>query len=131
MKIEKVKGGNFFIAAAPYNWDTVIILDGGYYGCLKILSNSNKYFTSYYPEFYQVDGASVSKLSQTRLKDVFKNALEMDPKYFTAAEIKTLGSYFKLKVENYLTESKTCTRVKGYKKPTTNKRVKTYARKRV
>lgn len=29
-----------------------------------------------------------------------------------------------------LSESKTCSRVKGYKKPSTNKRVKTYARKK-
>lgn len=33
-------------------------------------------------------------------------------------------------VSKKLSESKTCSRVKGYKKPSTGKRVKTYARKR-
>ena len=130
MKIQNIKGGAFFLATAPYNWNSVTISDIGFYGPLKVLANSSKYFTGYYPDFFYVQGSKFRKLTKAELKDTFKNALEMDPKFFTAAEKKTLGSVFKINVEKYLSESKSCTRVKGYKKPTTNKRVKTYARKR-
>ena len=130
MKIENVKSGAFYIARAPYNWNSVVITDVGEWGCLKVLANSKKYFNGYYPEFTYVNGTKTSKITKSDLKYTFERALEWDRKYFTNNEIEELGKFFKIKIENFLTESKSCTRVKGYKKPTTNKRVKTYARKR-
>lgn len=99
MNVRNVKNGAFYIARAPYNWNTVIIEDVGEYGCLKILANAKKYFTGYYPEFWRVDGKTMKKLTNTTLKSFFKNALKYDKKYFTNAEIQELGKYFKIKVD--------------------------------
>lgn len=41
-----------------------------------------------------------------------------------------LYNILKVKLPSHLSESKTCSRVKGHKKPTIGKRVKTYARKK-
>jgi hypothetical protein len=41
-----------------------------------------------------------------------------------------LYNVFKVKLPDHLAESKSCSRVKGYKKKSTGKRVKTYARKK-
>lgn len=102
MKIENVKNGGFYIGTAPYNWNTVIITDVGQYGPLKVLANSKKYFTGYYPDFFYVNGSKIRKLTKAELKQTFKNALDMDPKYFSAAEISELGNIFKVKVETFL-----------------------------
>jgi len=129
MKITNIKNGSFYISRAAYNWNTVIIQDVGEYGCLKVLANAEKYFNTYYPEFWRIEGSKVKKITDSTLKTFFKLALENDPKYFTKTEKEKLGKYFKVKVDQYLAESKTCRTVKSYKKKT-GKKVNSYARKR-
>lgn len=130
MKITNNPQGSFYVAVAPYNHNSVLILDTGEYGCLKVLANADKYFKTYYPEFYRIDTAvTKTKLTNKLLKEMFINSLETGWKW-TLSEREELAKYFNVKVEKHLSESKTCARVKGYKKPSTNKRIKTYARKR-
>jgi len=130
MKIVDNLQGTFFVAVAPYNRNSVIIMDTGEFGCLKVLANAKKYFRAYYPEFYRIDtGLSKKKLTNKSLKEFFIHSLQTEYKW-TREERENLAEYFNIKLDRYLSESKSCQRVKGYKKPTTNKRVKTYARKR-
>lgn len=130
MKIVNNSSGTFYLGVAPYNRNSVLILDTGEYGCLKVLANADKYFKTYYPEFYRIDtSVSKTRLTNKLLKEMFIHSLETKYKW-SLKEKEELAKYFKVKLEVYLSESKTCSRVKGYKKPTTNKRVKTYARKR-
>lgn len=130
MKIVNNPSGTFYIGVAAYNRNSVLILDTGEYGCLKVLANADKYFKTYYPEFYRIDtSVSKTRLTNKLLKEMFIHSLETKYKW-SLKEKEELAKYFKVKLEVYLSESKSCTRVKGYKKPTTNKRVKTYARKR-
>jgi hypothetical protein len=132
MKTCKIKGA-FYIVTAPYNQNIVIVHDGESFGVLKIYANANNYFNgSYYPETKYFDGAKLSRVSLTELKKDLVYALNKSDKYFTKNEYIKLMSLFNISEKKYpqLSESATCSRVKGYKKPSTNKRVKTYARKR-
>jgi hypothetical protein len=130
MKLIDNSSGTFFVAVAPYNRNSVIILDTGEYGCLKAIANADKYFNTYYPECYRIDtGMKKTKVSKTILKDMFISSLKQNYKW-TTFEREELARYFNIKLDRYLSESKTCARVKGYKKPTTGKRIKTYARKK-
>lgn len=104
MKIQDVKGGGFFIATAPYNWNSVIITDVGHYGPLKVLANSKKYFSGYYPDFFYVSGSKIKKITKVELKSTFRHALEMDPKFFTMAEIQELAKIFKMRIDSNLSE---------------------------
>lgn len=136
MNIINSQQRDLIIANAPSNKNQVIIFNG-LWGCLKVLANSDKYFNVYYPEFTYIDWKmNKSKITQKALKESFIRLIDRydsKDKILTRNEIKELAKYFKINLEkNYpqLAESKTCQRVKGFKKPSTNKRVKTYARKR-
>ena len=98
MKIENIKSGVFYLASAPYNFNTVVITDVGTYGPLKILANNDKYFNGYYANFHYFNGKSLKKVTLTALKKDFQYALKTDPKYFTAGEIEKLSKIFKIKI---------------------------------
>jgi hypothetical protein len=131
MKIVNNYQGSFYVAIAPYNSNSVLILDTGEYGALKVLANASKYFLGYYyPEFYRVSSSlQKKKLSDRELKQIFIHSLDMNYKW-TVEERENLAKYFNLKLDRYLKESKNCQIVKGRKVPNSNKRVKPYARKR-
>jgi len=129
MKLIDNKQGTFFVAVAPYNRNSVLIIDTGEYGCLKAIANADKYFNTYYPECYRIDTKmKKQKISKVVLKEMFINSLKIGYKW-TTFEKEELARYFNIKLDRYLSESATCKRVKGYKK-TTGKRIKTYARKK-
>jgi hypothetical protein len=129
MKVENIKSGVFYVAQAPYNWNTLIISDVGTFGPLRILANWEKYFNTYKPSFKYYNGKSFSSVSMSALKKDFQHALRTDPGYFSKTEIERLAKMFNIKIGG-LAESSSCKRVKGYKKPSIGKRVKTYARKK-
>jgi hypothetical protein len=130
MKIVDNLQGSFYVAVAPYNRNSVIIMNTGEYGALKVLANAKKYFRGYYPEFYRIDTAMTKKkLTNKELKDLFIHSLQTNYKW-TREERENLALYFNIKLERYLSESKTCQIVKGRKATNSNKRVKPYARKR-
>lgn len=130
MKIVNNIQGSFFVAVAPSNRNSVIIMDTGEYGCLKVLANAKKYFRAYYPEFYRVDTLMTKKkLTNKSLKEFFVHSLQTGYKW-TRDERENLAEYFNIKLERYLSESKTCQIVKGRKSKNSNKRGKPYARKR-
>jgi hypothetical protein len=98
MKIDNIKNGAFYLATAPYNYNTLVITDVGTYGCLKVLGNSSKYFNGYYPSFHYFNGKSLTKVTTSSLKKDFQNALKVDPKYFSATETEKLCKFFKIKI---------------------------------
>jgi hypothetical protein len=98
MKIENIKNGAYYLATAPYNYNTLVITDVGTYGCLKVLGNSSKYFNGYYPSFQYFNGKSLKKVTSISLKKDFQNALKVDPKYFTPGETEKLCKFFKIKI---------------------------------
>ena len=122
--------GGFFMAIADNNRNQVLIFNG-LRGCLKVLGNSEKYFRAYWPEFYEFDlKGKKYKITRRELKESFIRILKNDPKAFNTHELEALSLYLKVKIENYLSESKTCQVVKGSMRKNSNKYVKPYARKR-
>lgn len=117
MKIIDNEQGAFYVASAAYNKNTVIITDTGEYGCLKVLANADKYFRSYYPDFYRI-GADLTKkkLTNKLLKEIFIHSIEYDYKW-TVLERETLARYFKVNID-FLSEKK---RPKNYQTGSTNK----------
>jgi len=76
----------------------------------------------------------LEKLKKER-DSLYLQALKCFPNSPRQAKIKEQIDHINKLIKDYskseqLSESATCARVKGYKKPSTNKRVTTYARKR-
>jgi hypothetical protein len=100
MKIVNVDSTAFYYAQSPYNRNSVLILDTGVYGCLKVLANADKYFRSYYPEFFYVLGKKVKKVTDKEMKTMFIKSL--DDWAWSQQEKINLGKYFKIDVSDYL-----------------------------
>ena len=120
--------------------DDAVILIGYYKKEMKIVkhglgSNAVRTLCLYFgdiPEILEVYPTAQKliyhKISKTEIRQELKTS---------AAAAKTKKQFIEiynilgLKIpKDMLSQSATCSRVKGYKKPSTNKRVKTYARKR-
>jgi hypothetical protein len=100
MKIINFDSSAFYYAQSPSNSNTVLILDTGVYGCLKVLANADKYFMAYYPAFFYVMGKKVSKVTDKEMKSLFIKSL--GDYAWTQQEKINLGKYFKLDVSDYL-----------------------------
>jgi len=100
MKIVNVDSSAFYFAKSPSNSNTVIILDTGVYGCLKVLANADKYFNSYYPAFYYVLGKKITKVTDKEMKTLFLKSL--GDYAWSQQEKINLGKYFKIDVSDYL-----------------------------
>jgi len=100
MKIINSDSAAFYYARAASNGNTVLILETGNFGCLKVLANAEKYFYGYYPEFYYCVGRKIYKVTDKELKSAFLESLNKIP--YTQNEKIFLGKYFKLDVSNYL-----------------------------
>ena len=116
MNIYNNTRGGFCMAIAPSNSNQVLIFTG-LYGCLKVLANSEKYFNSYYPDFYEFDhNGKKYRITNKELKESFIRSLNLDMRY-TNAEFETLAKIFKIKVE-LLAEKK---RAKNYQTGSSNR----------
>lgn len=114
--------GGFYMAIAPNNSNQVLIFNG-LHGCLKVLANSEKYFRSYEPEFFEFDFFGKKyKVTKKELKDSFMrqidNGLKAGKISFTNAEIEELAYIFKIRLENTLSEKK---RPKNYQTGSSNR----------
>ena len=80
-------------------------------------------------EFYPMaTKLKYTKISKTIIRAELKKSAIFSK---TKKEFREIYNMLGLKIpKEYLAESETCSRVKGYKKPTTGKRVTTYARKK-
>lgn len=85
-------------------------------------------FTVYY-SWKESDKIKTRKVLYIEIKDEIAQLLKRGERVGNAEITDFAYKLVKMKKPK-LVESKTCQRVKGFKKPSTNKRVKTYARKR-
>lgn len=85
-------------------------------------------FTVYY-SWKESDKIKTRKVLYIEIKDEIAQLLKRGERVGNAEVTDFAYKLVKMKKPK-LAESKTCQRVKGFKKPSTNKRVKTYARKR-
>jgi hypothetical protein len=85
-------------------------------------------FTAYY-SYKDGNKIKTRKILYIEIKDEIANLLKRGERVGSLEVTDFAYKLVKMKKPK-LAESKTCQRVKGFKKPSTNKRVKTYARKR-